>query len=133
MLAHDSFRRFNKRSFSFVDTLTKDFIKNHWFSTPVGVYDGSTLLYKIDFTAKRKIAEDNFQGNQYYIQPDDYSIHKLEYYGSYSDSEKKKKDIFSIETEYGHEPAQLIPECVLNIYLSIIHLLIPDSTDNDIL
>jgi len=129
LLAHDSFRRFNTRTFSFVDTLTKDFIKNHWFSTPAGVYDGSTLLYKIGFIAKSKITEDTFQG-ALYIQPDDYSIHKLEYYGSYSDPEKKKKDIFSIEIEYGREPAVNSRMCLKYISFSNTFI-IPDSTDND--
>ena len=129
LLAHDSFRRFNKRTFSFVDTLTKDFIRNHWFSTPVGVYDGSTLLYKIGFTAKSKIAADDFQGN-IFIQPDDYSLHRLEYSGSYQDSEKKKKDIFSIEIEYGREPAVNSRMCLKYISFNN-NFTIPDSTDNN--
>ena len=130
LLAHDSFRRYNTRTFSFVDTLTKDFLKNHWFSTPVGVYDGSTLLYKIGFTAKSKIAADDFQGN-IYIQPDDYSLHKLEYSGSYLDS-GKKKDIFSIEIEYGREPAVNSRMCLK--YISFNNTFaIPDSSDNDFL
>jgi hypothetical protein len=104
LLAHDTFRNFNKKSFSFVDTLTQDFLRNHWFATPSGVYEGNTLLYKIDFTVKRKVTEDIYQG-AIYIQPDDYSIHKLEYNGSYLDSENKKKEIFNIEIEYGHESA----------------------------
>ena len=103
LLAHNAIRNFNKKSFSYVDIFAQDFIKNHWFSTPMGIYDGSTLLYKIDFTAKRRITEDNYQGS-IFIQTDDYSIHKLEYNGSYLDLEKKKKDIFNIEIEYGHEP-----------------------------
>src|SRR5664279_421935 len=102
LLAHNAIRNFNKKSFSFVDIFALDFIKNHWFSNPMGIYDGSTVLYKIDFTARRRITEDNYQGS-IFIQPDDYSIHKLEYYGSYLDTEKKKKDIFNIEIEYGHE------------------------------
>jgi hypothetical protein len=127
LLGHDSFRNFNKRTFSFVDTLTQDFIKNHWFSTPIGIYDGSTLLYKIDFTAKRKITEDIYQG-AIFIQPDDYSIHKLEYSGSYLDSEKKKKEIFNIEIEYGHEPAVNSRMCLK--YISFNNsFIIPDSSD----
>ncbi|MGD0756333.1 MAG: carboxypeptidase-like regulatory domain-containing protein [Bacteroidales bacterium] len=129
LLGHDSFRNFNKRTFSFVDTLTQDFIKNHWFSTPIGIYDGSTLLYKIDFIAKRKITEDTYQG-AIFIQPDDYSIHKLEYSGSYLDSEKKKKEIFNIEIEYGHEPAVSSKMCLK--YISFNNtFMVPDSSDND--
>ena len=129
LLAHDSFRNFDKKTFSFVDTLTQNFIKNHWFSNPMGIYDGSTLLYKIDFTAKRKITEDTFKGS-IFIQPDDYSIHKLEYSGSYLDSTKKKKDIFNIEIEYGREPAVNSRMCLK--YISFNNtFVVPDSTDND--
>ena len=129
LLAHNAIRNFNKKSFSFVDIFAQDFIKNHWFSTPMGIYDGSTLLFKIDFTAKRKVTEDNYQGS-IFIQPDDYSIHKLEYYGSYLDSEKKKKDIFNIEIEYGHEPAVNSRMCLK--YISFNNTFtVPDSSDND--
>jgi hypothetical protein len=129
LLVHDALRNFDKRAFSFVDTLTKDFIRNHWFSTPAGVYEGSTLLYKIDFTAKSKVAEDIYQG-AIFIQPDDYSIHKLEYSGSYLDSEKKKKEIFNIEIEYGREAAVNSRMCLK--YISFNNTFaIPDSTDND--
>jgi hypothetical protein len=131
LLVHDAIRNFDKRSFSFVDTLTQDFIRNHRFSNPVGVYDGSTLLYKIDFIAKRQITGDNIQmKGAIFIQPDDYSIHKLKYSGSYLDSQKKNKEIFNIETEYGHEPAVNSRMCLK--YISFNNsFTIPDSSDND--
>jgi hypothetical protein len=129
LLAHDTFRNYNKRSFSFVHILTLDFLRNHWFSTPLGVYEGSTLLYKIDFIAKRKVTEDTYQG-AIFIQRDDYSIHKLEYSGSYIDSEKKKKDIFNVEIEYGHEPAVSSRMCLK--YISFNNtFIVPDSSDNN--
>jgi hypothetical protein len=131
LLAHNAIRNFNKKSFSFVDIFVQDFIKNHWFSTPMGIYDGSTLLYKIDFIAKPKITEDTYQGS-IFIQPDDYSIHKLEYSGSYLDSVKKKKDIFNIEIEYGHEPAVDSKMCLR--YISFNNsFIVQDSSDNDFL
>jgi hypothetical protein len=131
LLVHDAIRNFDKRSFSFVDTLTLDFIKNHRFSTPVGVYDGSTLLYKIDFTAKQQITGDIIQmKGAIFIQPDDYSVHRLEYSASYLDSEKKNKEIFNIEIEYGHEPAVDSKMCLK--YISFNNFFtIPDSSDND--
>jgi hypothetical protein len=129
LLAHDPFRNYNKRSFSYVHTLTLDFLRNHWFSTPVGVYEGSILLYKIDFFAKRKVTEDTYQG-AIFIQPDDYSIHKLEYFGSYLDSEKKKKDIFNVEIEYGHEPT--VSSSMYLKYISFNNtFIVQDSSDND--
>src|SRR5664280_2447604 len=128
LLVHDAIRNFDKRSFSFVDTLTQNFIRNHWFSNPTGIYDGSTLLYKIDFIAKRQITGDLIQmKGAIFIQPDDYSIHRLEYSASYLDSEKKNKEIFNIETEYGHEPGA---NSMCLKYISFNNsFTIPDSSD----
>jgi hypothetical protein len=132
LLVHDAIRNFDKRSFSFVDTLTQDFIRNHRFSTPIGIYDGSTLLYKIDFTAKRQITGDTIlMKGAIFIQPDDYSIHKLEYSASYLNSEKKKKEIFNIEIEYGHEPAVNSKMCLK--YISFNNsFIIPDASDRNL-
>ena len=131
LLAHDAIRNSDKSSFSFVDTLTKNFIRNHRFSTPIAVYDGSTLLYEIDFTAKREITGDNIRmKGAIFIQPDDYSIHKLEYSGSYLDSEKKNKEIFNIQTEYGHESA--IDSMMCLKYISFSNsFTIPDAGDKN--
>jgi CarboxypepD_reg-like domain len=131
LLVHDAIRNFDKRSFSFVDTLTQDFIRNHWFSNPGGVHEGNTLLYKIDFTAKPQITGDIIQlKGAIFIQPDDYSIHKLEYSASFLNSEKKNREIFNIEIEYGHEPAINSRMCLK--YISFNNsFTIPDSSDND--
>jgi hypothetical protein len=131
LLVHDAIRNFDKRSFSFVDTLEQDFIRNHRFLNPTGIYDGSTLLYKIDFTAKRQITGDSIQmKGAIFIQPDDYSIHKLEYSASFSNSEKKNKEIFNIETEYGHEPAVDSKMCLK--YISFNNTFtIPDASDRN--
>ena len=131
LLVHDAIRNFDKRSFSFVDTLKQDFIKNHRFSTPIGIYDGSTLLYKIDFIPKPQITGDIIQiKGAIFIQPDDYSIHRLEYSASYLNSEKKNKEIFNIETEYGHEPAVNSRMCLK--YISFNNTFtIPDASDRN--
>ncbi len=131
LLVHDAIRNFDKRSFSVVDTLNQDFIKNHWFSNPDGIYDGSTILYKFGFIAKRQITGKTIQlKGSIYIQPDDYSIHKLEYSGSYLDSEEKNREIFNIEIEYGHEPSVNSRMCLK--YISFNNsFAIPDSSDNN--
>jgi len=131
LLVHDAIRNFNKKSFSFVDIFAQDFIRNHRFSTPVGIYDGSTLLYKIDFTARREITGDSIRmKGSIFIQPDDYSIHKLEYSASFQNSEKKNKEFFNIETEYGHETAVNSGMCLK--YISFNNsFTIPDASDNN--
>jgi hypothetical protein len=131
LLVHDAIRNFDTRSFSFVDTLAKNFITNHLFSNPVGVHEGNTLLYKIDFFVKRKITGDSTQmKGAIFIQPDDYSIHKLEYSASVLNTEIKNKEIFNIEIEYGHEPALNSRMCLK--YISFNNTFtIPDSNDNN--
>lgn len=131
LLVHDAIRNFDKRSFSFIDTLTKDFIRNHRFSEPIGIHDGGTLLYKINFISKRQITGNSIQmKGAIFIQPDDYSIHKLEYLGSFLDKEEKYREIFNIELEYVHEPAVNSKMCLK--YISFRNLFtLPDSTDND--
>ena len=131
LLVHDAIRNFDKRSFSFVDTLAHDFIRNHWFSNPDGVREGNTLLYKINFTGKRQITGDNIQmKGAIFIQPDDYSIHKLEYSASYLNSEKKNKEIFNIEVEYGHEPEVDSMMCLKYISFNNSFTIL-DSTDRN--
>jgi hypothetical protein len=131
LLVHDAIRNFDKRSFSYVDTLSQNYIRNHIFSSPIGIYDGSTLLYQINFTARPQITGGIIQvKGAIFIQPDDYSIHKLEYSASLLNSEKKNKEIYNIKIEYGHEPAVNSRMCLK--YISFNNLfLIPDSSDNN--
>jgi hypothetical protein len=131
LLVHDAIRNFDKRSFSFIETLTQDFIRDHRFSSPDGIYDGNSLLYKFSFTAKKQVTGDNIEAKgAIFIQPDDYSIHRLEYSVSFLNSEKKNNEIFNIEIEYGHEPALNSRMCLK--YISFNNSFsIPDSSDND--
>jgi len=131
LMVHDAIRNYNKRSFSFVDTLSRNFINNHWFSNPDGVREGNTLLYKIGFTVKKQITGDNIiMKGAIFIQPDDYSIHRFEYSAAYLDSEKKSKEIFNIEIEYSHESAVDSRMCLK--YISFNNsFIIPDPSDKN--
>jgi hypothetical protein len=130
LLVHDAIRNFDKDSFSFVDTLTVSFLRNHWFSLPVGVYQGRTLLYKIDFVNKYSTSDNVKIKGSIYIQPEDYSIHKFEYIASYIDSEKKNKEIYKIDIEYGHQPTN--DNKMMLKYISFNNLFtIPDLNDDD--
>lgn len=107
LMAHDPIRNFRSPTFSFVNTLSKDFIANHHFSAPVPVYDNNLMLYKIGFTARRYFTGDSLlvSGN-IFIQPINYAIHKLEYSGFYLKSRGERKKMFDIEIEYGRsDPA----------------------------
>ena len=105
LLAHDAIRNFDSNTFFYIDTLSRRLLKNHVFNSPEGIWDGNTLLYRINFEAKRKVTQGKYQASgAIFIQPDDYSIHRLEYSATGIDKGKKKHKIFNIEIEYGHEP-----------------------------
>jgi hypothetical protein len=131
LLTHDAIRNFDQKTFFFINNLSEKFLKNHMFSRPAGIYDGNTLLYKIEFEARPTITEGTYQAKgAIFIQTDDYSIHRLEYSASCFNSEKKKQEIFNIEIEYGHEAALNSKMCLK--YISFNNSFsIPDSSDND--
>jgi hypothetical protein len=113
LMVHDAIRNFNKRSFSFVETFSTDFIKNHKFSDPVKVFDNNLLLYRIDFTGRENVTGDLTKiSGSIYIQPDDYSIHKLEYSCYYKNEADVPKLMFNIDVEYGYENSIGPPMCL---------------------
>lgn len=106
LMVHDAIRNYNARSFSFINIFSKDFLDNHDFSKPELTFSNDVKLYKIQFTAKHFILGDSLSANgTIFIQPSDYSIHKLEYACQYLKPPKVKKDIFHITIEYGYESA----------------------------
>lgn len=52
LFSHDPIRRYNEKTFSFVDYFNKDFIKNHHFNLDSVAYKGDILLYCISFSYK---------------------------------------------------------------------------------
>lgn len=104
LMVHDALRNFNDLSFSFINTFNQDFLFNHIFSDPVAVYNNNLLLYRIPF-AGRSNATGSFLevSGAIYIQPKDYTIHKLEYSCSYDERGKELKPMFNVDIEYGYE------------------------------
>jgi hypothetical protein len=129
LMAHDAIRNFRTSSFSFIYTFSRDFLMNHNFEDLSSVYDDKLLLYKISFNAKRSITRDTLQviGN-IYIQPIDYSIHKLEYSCSYLLKGNVKKDMFNVTIEYGYQNAVDSLMCLKYISFNNIFNLV-DNTD----
>lgn len=106
LMVHDAIRNFNVGSFTFVNTFSRDFLVNHSFTGMTGVFNDNLLLYKISFIANPKLYSDSLTiYGDIYIQPEDYSIHKLDYYGAYIQKGYNKKEMFNIKTEYGYENA----------------------------
>jgi hypothetical protein len=130
LMVHDAIRNFNIRSFSFVETFSTDFIMNHSFSEPVSVFDNNLLLYKIDFEAKYRLTGDSLQASgAIFIQPKDYSIHKLEYSCFYKNKGEGLKKMFNIDVEYGYENSDDSLMCLK--YISFNNIFnVMDSDDN---
>jgi hypothetical protein len=104
LMVHDPIRNFNTRSFSFIDVFSDNFLFNHIFSSPVKVLNNNLPLYKISFTGKSRITGDSITvSGAIYIQPNDFSIHKLEYSCSFLTYGNRKKELFNVEIEYGYE------------------------------
>ena len=102
LMIHDPIRNFQSQTFSFVNTLAKDFILNHKFSDPVPVYNNNLMLHKISFTAKPYLTGDSLiVSGDIYIQPITFSIHKLNYSGYYLLKENERKKMFDVDIEYG--------------------------------
>lgn len=104
LMIHDPIRNSRKETFSFINTLYHAFISNHIFSGATTVYNNNLLLYKISFTAEHQLTGDSLlvSGN-IFIQPKNYSIHKIEYSGSYLLKGNEKKEMFDVVIEYGRD------------------------------
>ncbi len=130
LMVHDPVRNFNTRSFSFIETFSTDFLFNHSFSEPAKVFNNNLLLYKIDFEAKYKITGDSLQASgAIYIQPKDYSIHKIEYSCFYKNKGEGLKKMFNIDVEYGYSNSDDSLMCLK--YISFNNIFnVMDSDDN---
>ncbi len=130
LMVHDAIRNNSVWSFSFVDFFAVDFVKNHSFSDPYAVYDNDLLLYRINFRGKQRVTGKNLTvSGAIYIQPDDYSIYKLEYSCFYNYEDEKKK-MFNIDIEYGREKAVDSLMCLKYISFNNIFNLV-DTADNN--
>jgi hypothetical protein len=104
LMVHDPIRNFQTGSFSFVNNFSKDFIANHVFLEITHVYNNNLILYKISFKAKPLLTGDSLKIlGEIYIQPKDYSIHKLVYSGYYVSKGNADRKMFNIDVEYGYE------------------------------
>jgi len=131
LMAHDAIRNFKTASFSFVDVFSKDFLKNHEFSDITPTYDDDLVLYKIDFSALNRLTGDSILVfGSIYIDPRQYSIHKLDYSGAYLLKGGERKEMFNIKTEYGR--VNSIDSLMYLKYISFNNIFnIVDTTDND--
>jgi len=94
----NAIRNYDKMSFSFVNTLNKNFIDNHYFKIEEDVFIDTKILYKISFTSKKERTSFDYATNgTIYIAKDNFAIHKLNYNLYYI---KNKSPQYSITIEY---------------------------------
>jgi hypothetical protein len=102
--SQDPIRNFTIRSFPFVEILSENFIDNHNFSPPSEVLKDKLQLFKISFNGKTAIIGDSvLVSGAIYIQPENYSINKLEYSCYNNAVGIRLKKLFSINVEYGND------------------------------
>ena len=104
LMVHDALRNFNTTSFSFIYIFNQSFLSNHIFDDPVAVYNNNLLLYRIPFSGRSTETGPFYQvSGAIYIQPKDYTIHKIEYSCLYDEKGNEFKPLFSVDIEYGYE------------------------------
>lgn len=121
LLAHDPVRNFKVNSFAFINNFSKHFIKNHKFSRPIKIYQDDFFYYKINFKTFKPLGnqkkEDNnsvrinynepkflntegvFIEGAIFINPKDFTIHKIEYEATLKSSMEK---MYKLNLEYGY-------------------------------
>lgn len=121
LLGHDPLRNYNTTSFSFINKLKKDFIKNHNFKKPIKIYQDEIMFYKVPFTTQKNIIyngknlNNNINNNavnakeqqtdmaliegEIVINPKDYTIHQIKYKAILAST---KKQVYELRLEYGY-------------------------------
>jgi hypothetical protein len=104
LTSQDPVRNFKVRSFPFVEIFSQNFIDNHNFSPASEDFSDNLRLFKITFNGKTATIGDSLLvSGAIYIQPDNYSIHKLEYSCYNNAVGIRLKKLFSINLEYGND------------------------------
>ena len=91
-------RNFDQKSFSFVDVMNKDFVKQHSFWIDKIVFLDDEPIYKIDFISSIQGMDRYFKGNgSIYIGKYDYGIHRLNYT---TKDVRSKSILYEVNVEY---------------------------------
>ena len=128
LMTHDPIRNFKATTFSFIHVFSKDFLANHSFSKIEKIYNGDLLLYKIKFNSKETVGYGVATAyGEIFIQPEDYSIHKIDYTCV---DKKNNKHIFNTKLEYGYSEST---NSLMHLkYISFNNLFnLIDETDTD--
>jgi hypothetical protein len=102
LMVHDPIRNHEVFSFSFVNRLDKDFLKNHRFSFSGFITEGDKQLYIVTFNTYDHVSGFEHQGvGKLYIEKGNYRIHKLQYSTNEWQSHKPVP-LYNVNVEYTH-------------------------------
>ncbi len=97
---HDPVRNNQVMSFSFVNRLRDDFLRNHRFRLLENVYLDNTPLYHISFESIFFIAgRDHFAKGEIFIEADNFAIHKF-VYSTYLREARQERLLYKVQIEY---------------------------------
>ncbi|MBS1486465.1 MAG: carboxypeptidase-like regulatory domain-containing protein [Bacteroidetes bacterium] len=100
---HDAIRNYRVQTYSFVNQLSDDFIKNHFFKMEGISSLDNVNLYRITFSARYAVTGANYSAEgTIYIEKGNYAIHKLEYSGFFKD-----KLLYRITVEYARHQEKM--------------------------
>lgn len=113
---HDPIRNYNNETFSFVDTLSENFVSKHIFKMVGTVFVDNAPLYHITFRSKSALSKTNFAKGELFIERGNFAIHKFSY-SFFQRAAPKPISLFDIQLEYTRRDNQMF----LN-YISVNNL-----------
>ncbi len=113
-------RNFDQKSFSFVDVMNEDFVKQHSFWIDKMVFLDDKPIYKIDFLSSIMGMDPYFKGSgSIYISKDDFGIHRLHYT---TRDVRKKTVLYEVKIEYKkYSDTYFLNYLTFNNYFDIKH------------
>lgn len=113
-------RNYDQKSFSFVDIMKEDFVKQHSFWIDKVVFLDDKPIFKIDFLSSIMNMDRFFKGSgSIYIGKDDYAIHRLQYT---TRNVKKKSVLYEVNIEYKKKAGKFyLNYLTFNNYFDIKH------------
>ncbi len=97
---HDPVRNYKELSFSYVNDLRTDFVKNHSFRLLGIVVQDNIRLYHIAFESFYFVTQgDHIARGEIFIEQNNYAIHKL-VYSNYLKHDKEERLLYDIHVEY---------------------------------
>jgi hypothetical protein len=103
---HDPIRNYNHETFSFVDTLSENFVNKHIFKTIGTVFVDNIPLYHITFRSKSALSKTNFATGELFIERGNFAIHKFSY-TFFQRKVTKPISLFDIQLEYARRDNQM--------------------------